>query len=52
MKKELRAIGSLLRSRQADKPGDPMGAMERVAAITLDLLGVASQALDQSVVQS
>jgi lipid-A-disaccharide synthase len=52
MKKELRAIASLLRSRQADIPGDQLGAMERVAAITLELLGVASPALDQSIVQS
>ena len=52
MMKELRVIGSLLRSRQADKPEDNAGAVERVAAITLELLGFASPALDPSVVQS
>jgi lipid-A-disaccharide synthase len=52
MKKELRAIGGLLRSRQADKPGQETGAVERVAAITLELVGTASPALSPSVVQS
>jgi lipid-A-disaccharide synthase len=52
MMKELRVIGDLLRSRQAEKPEDNAGAMERVAAITLELLGIASPALDPSVVQS
>jgi lipid-A-disaccharide synthase len=52
MMKELRVIGGLLRSRQADKPEDNPGAIERVAAITLELLGIASPALDPSVVQS
>jgi len=52
MMKELRQIGGLLRSRQADRPGGNAGAIERVAAITLELLGVPSPALDSSVVQS
>jgi lipid-A-disaccharide synthase len=50
--KELRAIGDLLRSRQADRPEDKGGAVERVAAVTFELLGIASPALDRSVVQS
>jgi len=52
MMEELRIIGGLLRSRQAGKSGDKAGAMERVAAVTLELLGIASPALDPSVVQS
>ncbi len=52
MMKELRLIGGLLRSRQADRPGGDAGAVERVAAITLEQLGVTSPALDSSVVQS
>jgi lipid-A-disaccharide synthase len=52
MMQELKAIGGLLRSRQANKPGDNAGAMERVAVITLELLGIASPALGPSVVQS
>ena len=49
MMKELKMIGALLRSRQA---GNETGAIERVAAITVELIGTASPALDQSVVQS
>jgi lipid-A-disaccharide synthase len=52
MMEELRIIGGLLRSRQAGKSGDKAGAMERVAAVTLELLGIASPALDPCVVQS
>jgi lipid-A-disaccharide synthase len=52
MMKDLREIGALLRSRHAEKPGGNAGAMERVAAITLELLGVPSPALDSSVVRS
>jgi lipid-A-disaccharide synthase len=52
MMKELRVIGGLLRSRQAGKSEDNAGAMERVAAITLELLEIASPAPDPSVVQS
>jgi lipid-A-disaccharide synthase len=49
MMKELNAIGRLLRSGQA---GRGTGAIERVAAITVELIGTASPALHQSVVQS
>jgi lipid-A-disaccharide synthase len=49
MRKELKMMGALLRSRQA---GNETGAIERVAAITVELIGTASPALDQSVVQS
>jgi len=52
MMKELMMIGGLLRSRQADRPEDDAGAIGRVAAITLELLRIASPALDPSVVQS
>jgi len=38
MKKELRAIGVLLRSRKAGSAQEGMGAIERVAEITLELL--------------
>jgi lipid A disaccharide synthetase len=52
MMKELRTVGALLRCRQADKAGENTGAIERVAAITVDLIAPASKALDQSGVQS
>jgi lipid A disaccharide synthetase len=52
MMKELSAVGELLRPRQADKTGENTGAIERVAAITVDLIVPASKALDPSVVQS
>jgi lipid-A-disaccharide synthase len=49
MMKELSTIGRLLRSGQA---GRETGAIERVAAITVELIGTTSPALHQSVVQS
>jgi lipid-A-disaccharide synthase len=52
MMQELRAVGDLLRSRQAGKFGENEGAIQRVAAVTLELLGVAVWAPDSSAVQS
>jgi lipid-A-disaccharide synthase len=52
MMKELRSVGDSLRSRQAAGPGKNTGAIERVAAITLELIQAASPATDQSVVRS
>jgi lipid-A-disaccharide synthase len=49
MMKELSAIGRLLQSRRA---GEETGAIERVAAITVELIGTPSPALHQSFVQS
>jgi lipid A disaccharide synthetase len=49
MMQELSAIGASLRSRHADKE---LGAIDRVAAITLNLIVPASPALDPSAVQS
>jgi lipid-A-disaccharide synthase len=51
MMKELRTIRGLLHSRLADKSGETTGAIERVAAITLDVIAPDSPALDSSVVQ-
>ena len=49
MMKELTEVGSLLRSRQANTD---LGAIDRVAAITLELAGTASPAMDRSFVES
>ena len=49
MKKELSRIGGLLRSRHE---GSEASAIDRVAAITLELLQLSSPALDPTVVQS
>jgi lipid-A-disaccharide synthase len=49
MKKELRTIGGLLHSRQTGKDS---GAIERVAAITIELIASASPAPNLPVVQS
>jgi hypothetical protein len=52
MMKELKAVGASLRSRRTDRVDENVGAIERVAAVTLEMLGVGSPALDPSVVQS
>jgi lipid-A-disaccharide synthase len=52
MMKELKAVGGLLRSRQAAETGESTGAIERVAAITLELLQAASPAPDPTAVRS
>jgi lipid-A-disaccharide synthase len=52
MMKELKAVGGLLRSRQGATAGENTGAIERVAAITLELIQAASPALDPSAVRS
>jgi lipid-A-disaccharide synthase len=53
MMKELKAIGTLLRSRQGDKQGNKeTGAIDRVAAITLELAGTACPAMGRSFVES
>jgi lipid-A-disaccharide synthase len=52
MMKELKAVGSLLRSRQMANAGANAGAIERVAAIILELIQAPSPAPDQSVVRS
>jgi len=49
MMKELKAVGSLLRSRQGHKE---MAAIDRVAAITLELAGITDPDRDRSVAQS
>jgi lipid-A-disaccharide synthase len=49
MKKDLSRIGDLLRSRHE---GSEAGAIDRVAAITLELLQLSSPASDPAVVQS
>jgi lipid-A-disaccharide synthase len=52
MKKELTSVGDSLRARQAARPGQITGAIERVAAITLELIQAASPASEPTVVQS
>jgi lipid-A-disaccharide synthase len=52
MMRELSRVGGLLRSRQGEKAGDDAGAIDRVAGVTLELLGAAQTVADQSVVQS
>ena len=51
MMKELRSVGDSLRSRQSASAGENTGAIERVAAITLELIQAASPAQEPSVVQ-
>ena len=52
MMKELTAVGALLRLRQAGRVHETAGAIERVAAVTLEMIGAGSPAPDASVVQS
>jgi len=52
MMKELKAVGGLLRSRQGASAEENTGAIERVAAITLELMQAASPALEPSAVRS
>jgi lipid-A-disaccharide synthase len=52
MMMELRSIGGLLRSRQGASAGANTGAIERVAAVTLELIQASSPAQDSSVFQS
>ena len=52
MIKELKAVGASLRYRGLDRVQGTMGAIERVAAVTLEMLAVGSPAPDVSVVQS
>jgi len=52
MMKELRAVGVSLRSRPAGDIGRPTGAIERVAAITIELSVTPTPTPDPSVVQS
>jgi lipid-A-disaccharide synthase len=52
MMRELRTVGDLLRSQQVDKAGENSGAIERVAAVTLDLLGAPVTAPDQPALRS
>jgi lipid-A-disaccharide synthase len=52
MIQELKAVGAALRSGQAIGVNENAGAIERVAAVTLEMLGVGSPAPDPSVVQS
>jgi len=52
MMKELRMVGASLRAGQAGEGRRTTGAIERVATVTLEMLGVGSPAPDPSVVQS
>jgi lipid-A-disaccharide synthase len=52
MMQELRAVGDLLRRPQTGKFGENEDAIQRVAAVTLELLGAALPAPDPSAVQS
>ena len=52
MMKELKLVGGLLRSRRAGSSGENKDAIERVAAITLELIQTASPAQEPSVMQS
>jgi lipid-A-disaccharide synthase len=52
MMQELKAVGALLRSRQPAAESENLGAIERVAAITLELLQTASPAQESTFVQS
>jgi lipid-A-disaccharide synthase len=52
MMKELKTVGGLLRSRQTAETGKITGAIERVAAITLEQMRAASPALDPTVMRS
>jgi lipid-A-disaccharide synthase len=50
--KELRSVGDSLRSRQGASARENTGAIERVAAISLELMQPASPALDPSAVRT
>jgi len=52
MMKGLSAIGGLLRSGQSGKADENMGAMERVAAVVVELISPVSPTPDRSAVQS
>jgi lipid-A-disaccharide synthase len=52
MMKELKAIGGSLRSRREGMAGESGGAVERVAAVTLELLGTPASAPQPSGVHS
>jgi lipid-A-disaccharide synthase len=52
MMKELAEVGRLLRSGQAGKSDEHAGAIERVAAVALELIARDSPAFDESRVQS
>jgi lipid-A-disaccharide synthase len=52
MMQELRTVRGLLLARQRGKAGENGGAIERVATVTLELLGIAVPASDQTTVQS
>jgi lipid-A-disaccharide synthase len=51
MKNELRRVGVLLRTRQPGAAHESTGAMERVAAITLELVQAASPAQDPALIE-
>jgi lipid-A-disaccharide synthase len=52
MMKELKAVGASLRSRQGEMAEEGGGAVERVAAVTLELLGTPASAQQPSAVHS
>jgi lipid-A-disaccharide synthase len=52
MMQELRTVRGLLLAPQTGKAGENGGAIERVATVTLELLGIAVPASDQTTVQS
>jgi lipid-A-disaccharide synthase len=52
MMQELRAVGGALRSRQQGMASEYGGAVERVAAVTLELLGTPAPVLASSAVRS
>jgi lipid-A-disaccharide synthase len=52
MMKELKAVGSSLRSRREGMAGENRGAVERVAAVTLELLGTPASLSASSAVHS
>jgi lipid-A-disaccharide synthase len=52
MMKELMSVGESLRSRQTAGAGESKDAIERVAAITLEMIQAASPAPERTVVQS
>jgi lipid-A-disaccharide synthase len=52
MMRELRTVGDSLRSRQRSKAGEDWGAIERVAAVTLEVLGALVTTAGQSAVRS
>jgi lipid-A-disaccharide synthase len=52
MMKELRSVGGALHSRRAEKAGENTGAMDRVAAITIEVIAPSSQEAKLSAVPS